>query len=360
VPLNQSLYDALERFFGDVVIKDADIPMRYSYFRNPLSDRLNLIIAERGEHYWVNCNRCGDTRKRLSISAYWFHRDRSTGQMWSHLIHCFNEDCYADYETRLELHERLFAHTSLNWLHKPAPPEQVKGPPSDFVPSQDLPIGFQRLRVLRDDHPAKTYLLMRGFDPEEIDRLYQVGYADDRRTPLLVRKRLVIPAFLNRACVGWQARCMEELNFKADSAPPKYFTCPGMKRGQVVYNLDLARRYAAIVVVEGPTDVWRVGPMAVALWGSLLTEAQAIRLKRAAGHAKLVFMLDPDVMQNQTKLERNVRRLDAAFRGRIVKCFLPDGEDPGSCERKWLRDFIQGEAERSRVKIDLGKRPTAH
>ena len=67
---------------------------------------------------------------------------------------------------------------------------------------------------------------------------------------------------------GWQARHVGDLDWKDPKSPPKYYTCPGMKVGQILYNLANAAKYKTGVIVEGVTDVWSFGPMAMCTMGA--------------------------------------------------------------------------------------------
>ncbi len=186
MPLNPELYALLERTFGVVEIKNPGMEMQYAYGFDPVSQRLKLLIAASGEEYAVNCPRCGDTRKRLSISANWYHHDdREHGQTWSHLIHCFNEDCYAEHHVRAALYTRLHDGRSSFGSRQAPAARQVSGPLDGPLPVRELPAGFKRLSKLKDSHRAIKYLVSRAFDPEEIDRVYRVGYTKSDEAPRL-------------------------------------------------------------------------------------------------------------------------------------------------------------------------------
>src|SRR5580700_3139301 len=96
-PLNSVLFALLKRHFGDVEIKNPGVLMHYDYVYDPRKKRLQLVIIESGEEYVLSCPHCGDTRKRLSINANWYYHDHAHGQTWSHLVKCFNEDCFSDH-----------------------------------------------------------------------------------------------------------------------------------------------------------------------------------------------------------------------------------------------------------------------
>jgi hypothetical protein len=359
-PLNPTLHACLERYFGDVQIRNAGVQMQYGYVVNPLRKYPDLVIRQSGEHYWVNCDSCGDERRRLSISANWYCRDPVNGRFWSHLIHCFNEDCYSDHFARESLYTRLrYCRSAPRAFGTAAAARQVSGLSVDSVPLQALPTGFIRLGKLPENHPAREYLTSRYFDVEEIDRVYGVGFCENSEYSY-ARDRIIIPAYLDNKLVGWQARHIGELDWKADGAPPKYFTCPGMKRGSVVYNIDRAKHYRTVVIVEGPTDAWNVGPMAVAIWGSTVTSQQKVRLARDCGKANAVLLLDPEIMNPTTasyaKIKmRNLLGLERVFAGGLALVALPYGTDPGSLDRTWLRQYITEQAAEGGVTVELTK-----
>ena len=70
-------------------------------------------------------------------------------------------------------------------------------------------------------------------------------------------RRLVIPIYdADERLAGWQAR------YVGDCPPevPKYLSCKGMKKSQLLYGLAEAMAHdRPVVIVEAPTDVWRLG-----------------------------------------------------------------------------------------------------
>jgi DNA primase len=96
-------------------------------------------------------------------------------------------------------------------------------------------------------------------------------------------------------------------------------------------------------VVEGVTDVWRVGPPAVALFGKSASPEQA-RLLAAGWYGKpVVILLDADAAEEAEKLRRQVAALHP---GPVVVVALPEGLDPGSCPRDALWELVRAEAAR--------------
>ena len=62
--------------------------------------------------------------------------------------------------------------------------------------------------------------------------------------------RVVLPHFMNGQLVGWVARKIQEID-----GVPKYRNSKGFPRGAWLYNLDNARAYDEVYVVESPMSV---------------------------------------------------------------------------------------------------------
>jgi hypothetical protein len=52
---------------------------------------------------------------------------------------------------------------------------------------------------------------------------------------------------------------------------------PGLRKSRLLYNEDLARQQPLVLVCEGVTDVCRVGPAEVALFGKSASRQQLLR-----------------------------------------------------------------------------------
>ena len=356
MPLNPVLYALLERHFGEVEIRNAGEQMQYDYIFDPVSKRLRLVIAASGEEYAVSCDRCGDTRKRLMINANWYHRDREHGQTWSHLIHCFNEDCYAEHHVRAALNTRLHDGRSSFGSHLAPAARQVSWPLEKPLPILDLPPGFKRLVKLNDSHHAIKYIVGRRFDPEEIDRLYRVGYTNSDQAPRHARRRIIIPSYAGERCVGWQARHVGDIDFKGEDAPPKYYTCPGMKRSRVVYNLDEGANIQRSSSSRGRPTSGASGPWRLRSGAAFLSVQQKELLHGSCRDASVVLMLDPEIMEPiseryaRIKLG-NLTGMTEAFAGGLALVKLPHGTDPGSLDRQHLREVIKEQAAKQGVQV---------
>jgi hypothetical protein len=87
----------------------------------------------------------------------------------------------------------------------------------------------------------------------------------------------------------------------------------------------------AIVITEGPTDAWAVGPGAGALFGTAFTPAQVAELVTIPRRV-VCFDSSPAAQQQAAKLAEQL----SCFPG-ITENVLLDAKDPGSATQKELR-----------------------
>jgi DNA primase len=152
--------------------------------------------------------------------------------------------------------------------------------------------------------------------------------------------RIVIPIFRGGLLVGWQARDV------TGSSPIKYLTTPGWKKTEVLYNMDVAKWYSDVVLVEGPTDVWRVGDNAMALMGKTLAHGsiQAEILQTLWGdRGRCLICLDsyeddPDTVAASAKLLAELDKLNVFPEGRAI--FNLPNRDPGDWDHDELEALL--------------------
>lgn len=349
--LNPYLYGRLKRHFRNVRISNDGQAMVATAVRSGINNEPRLSIAHAGEYYQVSCPFCNDTRFRLYINHMYGQKD-AFGRRMKFLAVCYNDTaCMSKPANQEEFWERL------NEMEDEI--ERATIYQGDIVPEEAQEINWPgpctRLDDLPDDHPARLYLEARSFDPDKIARVYGVAYCHDSHY-YTARNRIIIPVFERGKLKGWQARHIGELNWKdkTKNHPPKYFTYPGMPRRVLLYNLDNAKKYSTGIVVEGPTDVWSVGPMAVCTFGSTMTPQQRSRFKTVFRRRTAILLYDPEAFASAA-----TRSLVAYFKkhmpGRFAAIKLPEGTDPGSLDREFLRDYVTEKAARRGVEISFKK-----
>lgn len=140
--------------------------------------------------------------------------------------------------------------------------------------------------------PHRKYLRGRGFVPEELEFYHgilgttDVGYWQG----IDFRYRIIIPVYdvWGNLCTfqGRDYTGLQELRYKC---------CPVEKavthHKHLLYGAELARNRRRIVVVEGVFDQWRLGPGAVATFGTSLTREQVNLLTM---WEEVFFLFDPE------------------------------------------------------------------
>jgi DNA primase len=131
-----------------------------------------------------------------------------------------------------------------------------------------------------------------------------------------------------------------------DGDEPKYYTANGMKKSHALYGLHRVSAEGPVVIVEGPTDVWRVGENAVALFGKTASREQIHLIQTHFAGRPLVVMLDADAGMDANLI---VERLYSCRHGSlfktdwspVVRAFLPPDRDPGDCSPREIQQAIK-------------------
>jgi len=349
MPLNPGLFRSLSNVFKrGVKIQKEGEGMGYRVVTSQLTGKQQIVVSpgRGGEDYKVCCPFCSDTRWRLEISHRWNTRDDDTGAYFgAGFLRCYNDGCDlnpdAPWRKRVDCHEQLVSMTKPYIArHRPITYEEpLREKKPIALPDKCLPI-----INLDASHHAAQYLRQRNFDPQYLFDNFRVLFCLDDPNPM-VAGRIIIPFYMNGELVGWQARYCQEAPLTPNV--PKYYTCPGTQRNQTLYNYDIAKQYPFGVLVEGPTDAWRVGPMCVASMGSAVSRTQIQLLQVAWAKGSIILMLDPDYINKPRKEPmvptpyeqlRDTLAAPTAFENGMLEIVLPDGTDPGgfnSSEELW-------------------------
>ena len=164
-----------------------------------------------------------------------------------------------------------------------SPSDKVWFPPGivDYWPSEHL-----------------EYLEDRNFDIDKLINTYKllpIGLTGK------YNNRIFIPFFVKRKMVTWQSADIVR-DITLDRIP--YLNCPIEKSiiplNHCLYNYD-SIKYDKAIIVEGVTDVWRLGEGAVATCTKNFTKEQLLLLKKK--NIKSVFVIyDSDATQKSKEL----------------------------------------------------------
>jgi len=167
------------------------------------------------------------------------------------------------------------------------------------------------------------YLHNRGYDYQEIQRLWQIkGIGVAGR----LRWRLFIPIYYQGKMVSWTTRAIGRQQMKYISEEKEKEIVP---HKNILYGMDYVRHCA--IITEGPMDVWAIGPGAVATFGTAFTSQQVIRLLKIP---KRVICYDNE--KEAQKQAIKLRNALGAFEGETINVVL-DSKDPGEAKPKELR-----------------------
>lgn len=163
----------------------------------------------------------------------------------------------------------------------------------------------------------KAYLRRRGFDPAQlIDEWDIQGISISKK----LGWRIFIPVTLRGKVVSWTTRSISDKSeLRYISAKPEE---ESVALKSLLYGQDKAKN--SIVVVEGPFDVWRIGPGAVCTFGISYSKSQLMRI---ASYPMRTIIFDKD--KSGRRAARRLCRELAEFEG-VTNNVELDSKDPGS------------------------------
>jgi DNA primase len=174
----------------------------------------------------------------------------------------------------------------------------------------------------------KQYLEGRGFDPDLIERLWDVQSTGpiSHLDKTDYRHRLIIPYFWDNSIVSFQSRDV------TDKHMARYMACPSdrelIPHKSILYGKQSEWGDTGICV-EGPTDVWRFGVKSFAVSGIKYTSIQVREI--AKRFKQIIIIFDPEVQAiiQAYKLSKslNMRNVETI----MIKL---DKADPGEMSQK--------------------------
>lgn len=346
MPLNPALYERLLQEDPTCTVVSEGVPAEYYIPNRKLGytkkGHAYGGVSSWGECYRINCPRCGDTKGHLYFCYLAGARVKvksskqiikfSDSLCVCHRRHCNREDPkFKDWLNSLKLYELPILDLSENGIKTSTAPLGVCIETEDELPNPTYPL-------LSDYTPGyvRDWLFYeRHYDPALLQNDYGVGYCpegaefikkDTINGPCVARflqERIVVPVIQGRSLVGWQAR-----KIGSNCGTVKYLTSPNLSKSKVLYNLDTALLYNVVILVEGVFDVWRLGPQAVALFGTSISEIQKMQLKAIFGcNGGCLIFLDSDANQKAYSLAVDLVTAGIFPRG-VVPIYTTDGKDP--------------------------------
>ena len=167
-----------------------------------------------------------------------------------------------------------------------------------------------------------TYIRSRGFDPDYLTTTWGVQGID---LAVQLSWRLFIPIIQQNTVVSWTTRTIGKSDaIRYISASPVE---ESISHKEVLYGADYATH--SIVVVEGPTDVWRIGPGAGATFGLNVSYAQLIEIGSYPVRA-ICFDNSPEAQNRALYLANQLKTMP----GETHVIRIESGDDPGSMDEE--------------------------
>ena len=174
-----------------------------------------------------------------------------------------------------------------------------------------IPKGVKELQ-----EPHIRYLRKRGYRYKVIEQLWKLeGIGLHSSLPW----RIFIPIYYKGKIVSWTTRSIKDKGQRYISASEKQESIP---HKNILYGEDYVRH--SIIVCEGPLDVWKIGPGAVATFGTSYT---ALQIKRISKYPVRTVIFDNEkTAQKKAKVLCDILSL---FPGETTNLIMEDN-DPGS------------------------------
>lgn len=248
-----------------------------------LLENLDIDFKDSGEnvtHGWINiqCPFCYDPKNHLGINLestkYHCWVCGAKGNL-EYLLHTITSKPYFEIK-------QLIKEFEIDFQEEEKP--KIINVNSDLLKPYDL--------VLPEIH--RNYLIKRKFDPDFIQAKYHIrsqykyGY---------FAYRIVIPVIEEGQVINLTGRDVTDKQEERYKHLPNEKAIIPMK--DCLYNIDSVKNKA--VIVEGPTDVWRVGDGSIATMGTEFTSAQ-IKLLKDKQIKNIFILYDKEAEKNAEKL----------------------------------------------------------
>lgn len=174
----------------------------------------------------------------------------------------------------------------------------------------------------------RRYLRERGYDPEQLERLWNVqGIGPASK----LAWRLFVPVYLANTVVSWTTRSIskESSALRWVSAKPEH---EAISIKHLLYGWDYVRTSA--IVHEGPSDVWATGPGSVGVMGIGFSTKQILLLSRLSRVA-VCFDAEPQAQKRASALCEVLM----SYKIDVTQVTLESGKDSATASRKEMNQL---------------------
>ena len=281
-------------------------------------NQFHIPIAPTGHHHvgrgWIqfDCPFCGRDTHKWHIG---YSPEGNFCNCWRcgvHSVYSVLNEC-----TNNQHHREIYLYLQQLEHDRPKPKEPIKG-------MLATPVCVDH-KYFHAAH--KRYLKSRNFNTDEIKKLWQI------KTIALAARlkwRIWIPVYYQTKLVTWTTRSIGEKSQgpRYISAKPEHESIP-LKH--LLYGEDYCRH--GIIIHEGPTDVWRTGPGAVATFGVSVSSEQILKIIQ---HPIRAICFDSD--KDAQKRARTLADKLSIYPGETLNVELDKG-DPATMNEKQVKQL---------------------
>ena len=215
--------------------------------------------------------------------------------------------------------------------------------------AQNTIANYSEGETLNEYRPERPSEILLPNEFKKLDPLHY-GYLKARQfAPHVARKwgllgtgsfgayshRIIIPIYLDGVLISFQGRDISGLS------TAKYKACQEKDEvyphQQSLYGIDFTQSKSTVVIVEGVTDVWRLGPGAVATFGIEWTTPQARMIANRFKKFSILFDAEPQAQEQGEKLYQYLT--GRGLKGELA-ILEKEGMDPGSLTNKQARSLM--------------------
>lgn len=176
----------------------------------------------------------------------------------------------------------------------------------------------------------KDYLKNRNFKWKTIKDIWKIKGTNHLGD---YKFRIIAPIFFKNRLVSYQGRDI------TDKSNMRYKACridlEILHHKHTLYGIDLLKKRRC-VVVEGITDVWRLGPGSVSTFGTSFKLEQALMLKEYVDYCAILFDNSAAAQEKADKLNSTLQSLGV----QVENFELEDYEDPAELPQKVADEFM--------------------
>ena len=210
-----------------------------------------------------------------------------------------------------------------------------------------------QIQTLKFKYPSNTgkmekahrrYLKERGFDPKHLEEVWGIlgtgplSFLKDGDKLIDYKHRILIPIYWDGQIVTFQTRLIKEIQHNT----VKYLACP--KAREKIHHKHIVYAHPEYwekmkgglgIIVEGVTDVWKLGEIAICTFGIKYKKEQVRILGRHLKYAAVVFDDEPQAIEQAEKLVAELQMFG------VTAWRVPIKGDPGSMTMEQAAKFVK-------------------